>query len=87
MPVVSLASMTECAAAASASPNSWPMTGRSRPAAASARAVRASAASSSGLAPPVPARTLTRQALACSGVTGVKLPAGHAERAEPAARA
>jgi len=42
LPTVSLASIAACARAASASSNSWPMTGRSRPAAASARAIRAS---------------------------------------------
>ena len=60
------------------------MTGRRRPAAASARAVRVSAARSSGLAAP-PARMVTCLAWASSAVTGAKLAAGHAEWAEPAA--
>ena len=68
-----LASMAACAAAAAASSNSCPMTGRRRPAAASARAVRTSPASSSGLAA-APAGTVTCLASASSAVTGAKLP-------------
>ena len=85
LPTVARASIAAWASAARSSGKRWPITGRRRPATASASALSVNARVSAG-AGRAPRRSVTPRSVAVASVTGAHSPLGRAEAHHPAAR-